>query len=97
MFKFTALNSSTHFCEIYLKRPAPDAQNKRLFISWDEYYMGIALVASMRSEDPCCQVGACIKDPRGRVVGIGYNGLPVGFNSQAAWCEDKNGIIEINH
>ena len=35
--------------------------NKRQdYISWDEYFMGVAYMASMRSKDPNTQVGACI-------------------------------------
>ena len=30
------------------------------YISWDEYFMGVAKLAGMRSKDPGTQVGACI-------------------------------------
>ena len=30
------------------------------YISWDEYFMGVAKLASFRSKDPNSQVGACI-------------------------------------
>ena len=30
------------------------------YISWDEYFMGVAMLASYRSKDPGTQVGACI-------------------------------------
>ena len=34
---------------------------KRLnYISWDEFFMGVAILASQRSKDPVTQVGACI-------------------------------------
>ena len=49
-------------------------------ISWDEYFMGVALLSSMRSKDPNTQVGACIVNPKKRIIGIGYNGLPFGCN-----------------
>ena len=29
-------------------------------ISWDEYFMGIALLSAMRSKDPSTKVGAAI-------------------------------------
>lgn len=48
------------------------------FISWDEYFMGIALLSSMRSKDPSTQVGACIVNDENRIVGVGYNGFPKG-------------------
>ena len=48
------------------------------YISWDEYFMGVALLAARRSKDPNTQVGACIVSPERKVVGIGYNGFPIG-------------------
>lgn len=53
--------------------------NKDLnYISWDEYFMGVALLSSYRSKDPNTKVGACIVNPYNRIIGIGYNGLPFG-------------------
>lgn len=48
------------------------------YISWDEYFMGIAKLSAMRSKDPSTQVGACIVNKKNRVLSIGYNGLPTG-------------------
>ncbi len=45
-------------------------------ITWDEYFMGIALLSAKRSKDPSTQVGACIVDEDNKVVSIGYNGMP---------------------
>ena len=45
-------------------------------ISWDEYFMSIALLSSLRSKDPNTKVGACIVDDDNKVVSIGYNGMP---------------------
>ena len=45
-------------------------------INWDEYFMGIALLSSLRSKDPSTKVGACIVDEDNKVVSIGYNGMP---------------------
>lgn len=45
-------------------------------ISWDEYFMGIALLSAMRSKDSNTKVGACIVDNDNKVVSIGYNGMP---------------------
>ena len=47
------------------------------YISWDEYFMGVAVLSSMRSKDPNTKVGACIVNQNKRIVGIGYNGLPL--------------------
>jgi dCMP deaminase len=48
------------------------------YISWDEYFMGIALLSARRSKDPSTQVGACIVNDKNKIVGAGYNGLPIG-------------------
>ena len=47
------------------------------YISWDSYFMGIALMARSRSKDPKTQVGACIVK-NNRVLSTGYNGFPTG-------------------
>jgi dCMP deaminase len=48
------------------------------YISWDEYFMGVALLAAQRSKDPSTQVGACIVDSSKRILSTGYNGFPHG-------------------
>lgn len=48
------------------------------YISWDQYFMGIALLSAKRSKDPNTQVGACIVNRQHRIVGLGYNGFPAG-------------------
>ena len=48
------------------------------YISWDEYFMGVALLAAQRSKDPSTQVGACIVDSDNRILSTGYNGFPKG-------------------
>lgn len=45
-------------------------------VTWDEYFMTIALLSAKRSKDPSTQVGACIVDNENKVVSIGYNGMP---------------------
>lgn len=48
------------------------------YLSWDEYFMAVAQLSAMRSKDPSTQVGACIVNRNKRIIGIGYNGFPVG-------------------
>lgn len=48
------------------------------FISWDEYFMGIAMLSSYRSKDPNTRVGACIVNSNNRIMSMGYNGFPMG-------------------
>jgi dCMP deaminase len=48
------------------------------YIGWDIYFMGVAWLSAMRSKDDSSQVGACIVNQKNRIIGIGYNGLPIG-------------------
>ena len=48
------------------------------YISWDQYFMGIAMMSAYRSKDPNTQVGACIVGPDNRILSVGYNGMPEG-------------------
>ena len=48
------------------------------YISWDEYFMGIAQLSAMRSKDPNTQVGACIVSKENKILSMGYNGFPKG-------------------
>ena len=51
--------------------------------TWDEYFMGVALLSAQRSKDPSSQVGACIVDEKNHIIATGYNGFPIG-------CSDDN-------
>lgn len=53
------------------------------YITWDEYFMGVSLLAAQRSKDPNTQVGACIVDGDNRILSIGYNGFPAGCSDDA--------------
>lgn len=48
------------------------------YISWDEYFMGVAVLSGMRSKDPHTQVGACIVSEDNKILSMGYNGFPKG-------------------
>jgi len=48
------------------------------YLSWDEYFMSVALLSAQRSKDPNTQVGACVADADNKIVGVGYNGFPWG-------------------
>lgn len=48
------------------------------YISWDEYFMGIATLSSYRSKDPNTTVGACIVSEDNKILSVGYNGMPLG-------------------
>lgn len=63
------------------------------YISWDEYFMGVALLSSMRSKDPNTQVGACIVNNDNYILSTGYNGFPYGCSDDLyPW--DRSGDYE---
>ena len=47
------------------------------YISWDEYFMGVAILSGMRSKDPSTQVGCCIVSQDNKILSMGYNGFPM--------------------
>jgi dCMP deaminase len=49
-------------------------------ISWEEYFMSIAILSSLRSKDPHTKVGACIVSDDHKVLSLGYNGMPHGVD-----------------
>ena len=54
------------------------SEKRKDYISWDEYFMGVAKLSSMRSKDPHTQVGACIVSKDHKILSMGYNGFPIG-------------------
>lgn len=52
------------------------------YISWDEYFMGIAFLSAQRSKDPSTKVGACLVSQDKKVLSLGYNGMPVGVDDK---------------
>lgn len=55
-------------------------KQRKGYLNWDEYFMAIAVLSAMRSKDPSTQVGAAIVSADNRILSIGYNGAPNGFN-----------------
>lgn len=63
------------------------------YLDWDEYFMGVAELSAMRSKDPSTQVGACIVSADNRILSIGYNGAPNGFEDENfPWARDGEKI-----
>ena len=61
----------------------------RVLLTWDEYFMGVAILSSFRSKDPRLGNGACIANNKNRIVGVGYNGFPNGCADEALpWGSD---------
>lgn len=67
------------------------------YINWDEYFMGIAILSSMRSKDPNTQVGACIVNEEKRIIGVGYNGLPKGCSDTDFPWEREGEFLETKY
>ena len=67
------------------------------YLSWDEYFMGIALLSAQRSKDPSTQVGACIVNDDKKIVGVGYNGFPLGCNDDELPWEREGAFLETKY
>lgn len=62
------------------------------YLSWNDYFMFNAILASKRSKDPRTQVGACIVNDKNRIVSIGYNGFPNGCDDDVyPWASHQDG------
>ena len=60
------------------------------YISWNEYFMGVAMLSAQRSKDPNSQVGCCIVSDKHKILSMGYNGFPNGISDdEFPW--DRNG------
>lgn len=46
------------------------------YISWQQFFMGVAILASLRSKDSSTQVGSVIVDSENKIISTGYNGFP---------------------
>lgn len=59
------------------------------YLTWDEYFMGVAMLSGMRSKDPNTQVGACIVSGDNKILSMGYNGFPKGCSDdEFPWCRE---------
>jgi len=67
------------------------------YITWDEYFMGIAILSANRSKDPNTTVGACIVNKNNRVLTTGYNGTPVGLSDDEMPWERDGGFKETKY
>lgn len=67
------------------------------YISWDEYFMGVALLSAKRSKDPSTQVGACIVNNKNKIVGAGYNGLPMGCDDDEFPWEKQGEFLDTKY
>ncbi len=75
----------------------PALQKRQNYISWDEYFMGVALLSACRSKDPSTQVGACIVNEQNKIVGAGYNGLPTGCDDDEFPWEKQGDFMQTKY
>ena len=69
-----------------------------MHISWEEYFMGVALLSAKRSKDPSTQVGACVVNEDKRIIGIGYNGFPTGCqDDDFPWGKSSDNELETKY
>ena len=68
------------------------------YISWEEYFMAVAKLSAMRSKDPSTQVGACIVSNSNRILSVGYNGAPNGFNDdEFPWVREADNNLDTKY
>ncbi|MDC7245020.1 MAG: dCMP deaminase family protein [Sphaerochaetaceae bacterium] len=67
------------------------------YIDWDQYFMGVALLSAKRSKDPNTQVGACIVNSDKKIVGVGYNGFPMGIDDDKFPWEREGEFLETKY
>ena len=68
-------------------------KERKDYLLWEEYFMAIAKLTAMRSKDPNTQVGACIVNNNKRILSIGYNGTPNGYNDdEFPWDREGNNL-----
>lgn len=67
------------------------SDKRKDYLGWDEYFMSLAKLSAKRSKDPNTQVGACVVGSDNRILSIGYNGAPNGFNDDVfPWKREGN-------
>ena len=72
------------------------SEKRKDYISWDEYFMGIAMLSGMRSKDPNTQVGACIVDPEHKILSMGYNGFLLAAQMMSSPGPERERITSIS-
>ena len=69
------------------------SSKRKDYITWEEYFMGVAQLAGMRSKDPNTQVGCCIVRDN-KVLSMGYNGFPMGCSDDVfPWNREGNPLM----
>lgn len=73
-------------------------QKRADYLDWNEYFMATAFLAAKRSKDPNTQVGACIVNDERKIVGVGYNGFPIGCgDDDFPWGKNSNDPLDTKY
>lgn len=89
--------SSSEFKEKDHKLSIPMEKRKN-YLKWEDYFMSVALISAQRSKDPATQVGACIVNEDERIIGVGYNGFPIGCSDDSfPWSKSTEDPIDSKH
>lgn len=68
------------------------------YLSWDEYFMGVAKLSGMRSKDPSTQVGCCIVSSHNKILSMGYNGFPTGCSDdEFPWAREGEDPLDTKY
>ena len=67
------------------------------YLSWDEYFMGIAMLSAQRSKDPSTQVGACIANVVHKILSVGYNGMPIGCSDDEMPWQREGSLLDTKY
>ena len=78
---------------VKIRGRACKSEKRADYITWDEYFMGVAKLAAMRSKDPSTQVGACIVSGDNKILSMGYNGFPMGCSDDKfPWAREGDAL-----
>lgn len=92
--------SDEHLKDLYMKVDDTFAtiNTTTPYLSWDEYFANIAMLAALRSKDENTKVGAVIVSSSHKLLGMGYNGLPSGIDeSQFPTAREGKDISETKY
>jgi dCMP deaminase len=64
-------------------------------MTWEEYALALARVASLKSKDPYIKVGCCLLRHDNTIASLGYNGFPSGVEED--WSDRDERRKYVNH
>uniref|UniRef100_A0A0K0DDY6 dCMP deaminase n=1 Tax=Angiostrongylus cantonensis TaxID=6313 RepID=A0A0K0DDY6_ANGCA len=84
-----------HYFLSHVLEHSSESGKRNDYLSWEDYFMAVAKLASMRSKDPTTQVGCTIVNRENKIIGTGYNGFPVGISDDdLPWTKGNQDPLE---